>query len=94
MASVPGIAKWMRFAGGTGAAEGKYSYTFEVPEGTYYVDPIASSRGRHLYYKVKFAATHKRPASSHGGLWHEVRGEFSSPGKAASAAAHHHSTAF
>jgi hypothetical protein len=94
VAAVPGIAKWMRYAGGTGAAEGKYCYTLEVPESTYYIDPISSSRGRHLYYKVKFAATKKSPASSHGGLWHQVKGEFSSPGKAATAAAHHHAVSF
>jgi len=91
--AIPGIAKWHTFAGGTGAAEGKYSYALLVPEGEYKIWPYTTKSGRHAGYHLKFAGTHGRPRGSHGGLWHDL-GEHSSPQKAAKAARTHYEKGF
>lgn len=90
--AVPGVGKWDMFAGGTGAAEGKHSYSFIVPEGKYYISPY-TTRNRHAGYLLKFAATGGRPRGTHGGLWHGL-GEHRSPARAASAAAKHYARGF
>jgi hypothetical protein len=92
-ALIPSIGKWSMFAGGTSAAKGKHGYTFAVPQGTYYVSPISSNRGRHIGYSLRFSATGGRPKGTHGGLWHDL-GMHRSPQLAIKAAKEHHAKGF
>jgi hypothetical protein len=96
---IPGIAAWNTFAGGTAAAPGKHSYSLNVPEGEYHVDPISShrsaataDRGRHQGYKLQFAAR-QQPRGGHSGLWHDL-GMHRSPARAAVAARKHYATSY
>lgn len=88
---VPGIASWNMYAGGT-ASPGKASYSINLPEGEYHVDPSADARGRHLGYRLRLAAR-ERPRDGHGGLWHDL-GTYRSPAKAASAARAHYAKSY
>lgn len=90
---LPGVSKWNMSAGGTSAAAGKHGYSFQVPQGTYYISPYTTRLGRHAGYLLKFAATGGRPRGSHGGLWHDL-GSHRSPQTAAKAAAEHHAGGF
>ena len=80
-------------AGGTAAARDKHGYTFHPPEGSYHIDPVSSSHGRHLGYSLKFAATHGRPKGTHGGLWHDL-GMHRSAVSAVKAAKAHYAAGF
>lgn len=91
--SIPGIAGWNTYAGGTAAAAGKHAYDLYVPEGQYTIGPISSQRGRHLGYSLKFAATGQQPRGGHGGLWHDL-GMHRSPASAAVAARKHYTASF
>ena len=62
---------WQTFAGGTCAAEGKYSYAAYGTFGQYHVEPVSWPNGRHKYYVVKFANMSGK-SIGHGGLWHEL----------------------
>lgn len=72
--------KWNMYAGGTAAAEGKHSYDVRGDFGLYSVDPISTSSGRHLGYRVKFA--NEKGKLSGRGLWSELdeNGEMQSYG--------------
>lgn len=92
--AVPGIAKWNTFAGGTGAAEGKHSYSYKAGiKGEYHIWPYTTRHGRHAGYALKYAATGGQPRGSHGGLWHEL-GTYSSSASAAKAAREHYQRSF
>lgn len=91
---VPGIAKWNTFAGGTGAAEGKHSYSYVTGiKGEYHISPFTRKYGRHAGYILRYAATGGQPRGSHGGLWHDL-GTFRSPAAAAKAARLHYARSF
>ena len=81
--TVPGISKWSTFAGGTGAAEGKYGYDFRVGGQTYTIQPYTTEYGRHAGYLL--SAYPGDPP--HG---HQRIGSFRSPGAAAAAARKFH----
>lgn len=61
---------WSTFAGGTGAAEGKHSYSVRTEVGEYHVDPITTPTGRHRGYLARFANTRGVPGIT--GLWSGV----------------------
>lgn len=86
--ALPPIQQWQKFAGGTGAAEGIYSYAFDSSHGEYHVFPAHSRFGRHLGYDLRFAATKFQPVidgTRRSGLWHEL-GRFKTPASAVKAA--------
>lgn len=64
--------RWQTFSGGTGAAEGKHSYSRRMAHGEYHVNPISSHYGRHRGYSATFADTKGQMG---GGLWHTVTPE-------------------
>ena len=68
--SVPGIANWRMYAGGTSAAQGKHSYQFDYMNVTYNIDPISSQYGRHLGYSLTASGAH-----GERGLWATITPE-------------------
>lgn len=61
--TLPKVADWQTYGGGTSAAPGRYSYHAPISggklsahgsPGTYMIDPISSDRGKHLGYRVLF----------------------------------------
>lgn len=91
--AVPGVAKWSMHAGGTSAAADKHGYTHNTAHGTYHIDPVSHSNGRHKGYSLKFTNNGPKQSSKlpHHGLWHDV-GMHGSPGAAAKAARAHHNS--
>jgi hypothetical protein len=83
--TVPGIAKWSTFYGGTGAAEGKSGYDLRVGGQTYTIQPYTTKYGRHAGYSL----TAYPGDPPHG---HQRLGSFRSPQAAASAAHKFHGT--
>lgn len=75
---------WNMFAGGTGAKEGKHSYSAVGDFGEYHINP-PSVRG--WGYSLKWANTQGMHAAN-GGLWHDL-GKFASPNEAKRAASEH-----
>ena len=87
--SVPGLAKWLTFAGGTGAAEGKMSYQFNTANGQYHIWPVSNTQGKHIGYHLKFANQPKEGGKYLGqGLWIDL-GRHRAPAAAARAARQH-----
>lgn len=83
--SIPSISKWLTFAGGTGAAPDKYSYSWNTAHGTYHIWPVSNTAGRHIGYSVKFAnqPDPRRDGKSLGqGLWIDL-GRHKTPATAA-----------
>jgi len=60
------FANWRMFAGGTGAAEGKYGYSRSTEIGDYSIQPTTDRRGRHNGYTAYFLNVKGRLP---GGLW-------------------------
>lgn len=61
-AAIPPHTEWSRFAGGTGAEEGKYGHDFRHPNGkTYSINPISSKYGHHQGYRLTVF-----PSKTHG----------------------------
>src|SRR5258708_20595 len=61
--------KWNQFAGGSGAAPGKYSYGANTAHGQYSISPISSQGGQHKGYSLTVADTQGQMG---GGLHHTV----------------------
>lgn len=55
---------WHTFAGGTGAAEGKYSYQWTEPNGVtqWNINPVSGSSGRHRGYQLTVFALPGHPS--------------------------------
>ena len=83
--TVPGIAKWSTFYGGTAAAEGKSGYDLRVGGQTYTIQPYTTKHGRHAGYSLT-----AYPGDPPRG--HQQLGSFRSPQAAASAARKFHGT--
>ena len=77
--------KWLVSAGGTFAAEGKYSYRTITKYGDYFIQPITTRYGRHAGWQTYFLNT---KGNLRGGLW-QLIGTFSSPNLAKGASIKH-----
>jgi hypothetical protein len=93
--TIPPLAQWHMFAGGSSAKEGKHGYVFYAPQDEYHIAPISSRQNvnRHLGYSLKYAATGGAPRGGHSGLWHDL-GMFRSAASAAVAARAHYTASF
>jgi len=60
-ASLPGIAQWSTFAGGTGAREGQHSYEFRTPTHTYSIGAVGHPRRGYILTVY--------PSPQHGHGW-------------------------
>lgn len=77
---------WSVFAGGTGAAEGKHSYSIRPAAGVaYYIQPVTTQYGRHRGYLLQQS---DQTGRSGPGLWRDL-GMFRSPNAAKKAARIH-----
>ena len=66
---------WQTFAGGSFAADDKYSYCSKTDKGEYHIFPYSSPTNvaNHIGYHVAFANT--KGTFKGGGLWHRL-GDF------------------
>jgi hypothetical protein len=84
--TIPGLAAWSMYAGGTAAAPGKHGYSLRTSFGTYHIDPYSTREGRHRGYLLAF--TNELGKVEQPGLWRQI-GSFRSPQAAVKAAREH-----
>jgi len=78
--------KWNTYAGGTFAAPDKHGYSARTNLGTYDIQPVSFSSGKHRGYRLHFINDKGKLA---GGLYQEI-GMFRSPNAAKSASIKHY----
>lgn len=91
---LPGISGWNRYAGGTAAAEGKYSYDIRKNGVQWSIQPVSYQNGRHMGYTLWAFGLPKES----GYVWFDRtgaknyvgRGLFNSPQSAAKVAREQH----
>lgn len=73
MGASPPVLRWNMYAGGTGAAEGKHAYDAMTAIGTYHIDPVHDTHGRHHGYKLRFSVAPGRSSVLPlPGLWSAI----------------------